>query len=73
MPGSKCACFGTQPGTDLQCELQVSVFNSDLWTAGEYVYNHFVEGLDKECFLAPDRINAAQVSRGFWQGAPQSA
>eukprot|EP00983_Pelagomonas_calceolata_P132056 1161833-Pelagomonas_calceolata.AAC.15 len=38
----------------------VNVFNSDLWTAGEYVYNHFVEGIDKDCFLAPDRINAAQ-------------
>ncbi|KAF5828117.1 hypothetical protein DUNSADRAFT_18178, partial [Dunaliella salina] len=40
---------------------QVNVFNSDLWTAGEYVYNHFVDGIDKDCFLAPDRINAAEI------------
>ena len=44
----------------------MNVFNKDLWTAGEYIYNHFIEGVDKDCFLAPDRINAAQVCFGIW-------
>lgn len=56
--------FPSPPWESTRC--QVEVYNKDLWTAGEYVHNHFVEGLDKCCFLAPDRINAAQVWVGGW-------
>ncbi len=41
--------------------LQVDVFEKNIWSSGEYVHNHFIEGRDKALYLCPDRINDAEV------------
>lgn len=43
---------------------KVSVLDKHIWSAGEYVHNHFIEGKDNAFYLSPDRINDAAV-RGF--------
>ncbi|KAL6757581.1 bardet-biedl syndrome 7 protein [Haematococcus lacustris] len=40
---------------------KVSVHDKLIWTSAEYVHNQFVEGKDKAFYLAPDRINDAEV------------
>ncbi|GIL85198.1 hypothetical protein Vretimale_10813 [Volvox reticuliferus] len=40
---------------------RVDVFEKNIWSAGEYVHNHFIEGKDKALYLSPDRINDAEV------------
>lgn len=40
---------------------RVDVFDKNIWSAGEYVHNHFIEGREKAFYLAPDRINDAEV------------
>ncbi|KXZ55148.1 hypothetical protein GPECTOR_3g298 [Gonium pectorale] len=40
---------------------RVDIFEKNIWSAGEYVHNHFIEGKDKALYLCPDRINAAEV------------
>ncbi len=44
---------------------RVDIFGKNIWSAGEYVHNHFIEGKDKALYLCPDRINAAEV--GAWR------
>ncbi|MEW5302522.1 MAG: hypothetical protein WDW36_005300 [Sanguina aurantia] len=40
---------------------KVSVLDKHIWSAGEYVHNHFIEGKDNAFYLSPDRINDAAV------------
>eukprot|EP00198_Chlamydomonas_reinhardtii_P000372 XP_001689707.1 bardet-biedl syndrome 7 protein [Chlamydomonas reinhardtii] len=40
---------------------RVDVFEKNIWSAGEYVHNHFIEAKDKALYLCPDRINDAEV------------
>ncbi|KAG2493069.1 hypothetical protein HYH03_008732 [Edaphochlamys debaryana] len=40
---------------------RVDIFEKNIWSAGEYVHNHFIEGRDKALYLCPDRINDATV------------
>ena len=51
---------------------RVDIHDKDIWTAGEYVHNHYIEGKDQSFFLCPDRINAAEVGgswgHGSWAG-----
>lgn len=43
------------------CGWQVDVYEKNIWSSAEYVHNHFIEGKDKAFYLAPDRINDAEV------------
>ncbi|GFH06074.1 Bardet-Biedl syndrome 7 protein, partial [Haematococcus lacustris] len=49
---------------------KVSVHDKLIWTSAEYVHNQFVEGKDKAFYLAPDRINDAElvplISKDDW-------
>ncbi|PNH08710.1 Bardet-Biedl syndrome 7 protein [Tetrabaena socialis] len=40
---------------------RVDISEKNIWSAGEYVHNHFIEGRDKALYLCPDRINDAEV------------
>lgn len=40
---------------------KVDIYEKNIWSAGEYVHNHFIEGKDKALYLCPDRINDAEV------------
>eukprot|EP00201_Polytomella_parva_P019649 CAMPEP_0175047856 /NCGR_PEP_ID=MMETSP0052_2-20121109/5842_1 /TAXON_ID=51329 ORGANISM="Polytomella parva, Strain SAG 63-3" /NCGR_SAMPLE_ID=MMETSP0052_2 /ASSEMBLY_ACC=CAM_ASM_000194 /LENGTH=619 /DNA_ID=CAMNT_0016311807 /DNA_START=124 /DNA_END=1979 /DNA_ORIENTATION=- len=50
--------FNTQLMESIQ---HIDVYEKSLWTSGEYGFNHFFDGKDKDFFLSPDRINAAEV------------
>jgi hypothetical protein len=50
------------PSSD--AHLQVDVHEKHIWSSAEYVHNQFLEGKDKAFYLAPDRINDAEVSKG---------
>ena len=40
---------------------RVDIFDKNIWTTGEFVSNHFIEGKDESLFVCPDRITDSEV------------
>lgn len=40
---------------------KVDIYDKNIWSAGEYVHNHFIEGKEQALYLCPDKINDAEV------------
>ena len=40
---------------------KVDVSEKNIWASAEYAHNYYIEGKEKAFYLAPDRINDAEV------------